>query len=61
MSARRLRLVNGRFRKKGNTPYKWYNSDKRVPNALKNIPLRVYPILPEDQAHLDSIREAKNE
>jgi len=23
-----LRLVNGRFRKKGNTPYKWYNPDK---------------------------------
>ena len=46
----RRRRIGSFKHKKGNTPYKWYNPDKR--DYTKDNDL-----LPEDQAHIDSIRE----
>jgi hypothetical protein len=44
----RRRRIGSFNHKKGNTPYKWYNPDKRE-----------CKLQPEDQAHLDSIREGE--
>lgn len=42
----RRRRIGSFKHKKGNTPYKWYNPDKRE-----------CKLQPEDQAHMDSIKK----